>query len=152
MRNKGTKTPTKIKELQGTARKDRQMKNEMTPEEVDDLGPVNLINTFADKIWLKLTRNLSAIGMLNEVDQESLMAYCNNMGIYFDCIAKVKSQGYLMESPANGLIISNYMKIGNDALKIAMTLSDKFGFNPAARTKIEMPTKKPKDNIGGLLK
>ena len=152
MLNKGTKTPTKIKELQGTARKDRQMENEMSPEEVNDLGPVNLINTFADNIWFKLTRNLSAIGMLNEIDQELLMSYCNEMGVYFDCMEKVKKEGYLIESPANGLIISNYMKIGNTALSNAIKLSDKFGFNPAARTKIEMPTKKPKGKgIVGLL-
>ena len=61
MPNKGTKTPTKIKELQGTARKDRRMNNEMTPKEVDSLGTVNLINNFADHICLKLTKNLSAI-------------------------------------------------------------------------------------------
>ena len=58
---------------------------------------------------------------------------------------KVKVEGYLMESPANGKIISNYMKIGNTSLNNATKLSDKFGFNPAARTKIEMPTKKKGD-------
>ena len=150
---RGKKTPTKIKKLTSTFRADESLDNEMTPTETDSLdADGKLINSFADEIWLKLNRTLSAIGMLNEIDQESLMAYCNNMGIYFDCMDKVKKDGYLMESPANGLIVSNYMKVGNDALKIAMTLSDKFGFNPAARTKIEMPVQKPKGKgLGGLL-
>ena len=120
MANKGTKTPTKIKKLMGTNRKDRSPENEMMPEEVTNLGTVNLINKFADNIWIKLNRNLAAIGMLNEIDQELLMSYCNEMGIYFDCMAKVKDEGYTSISPANGEIISNYLKIGNTALTNAI--------------------------------
>ena len=148
---KGKATPTKIKELQGTREKSREMKNEMTPEVKESLSHEGLVNTFADKIWIKLNRNLSAIGMLNEIDQELLMAYCNQMGIYFDCMDKVKIEGYLMDSVANGKIVSNYMKIGNDALKVSITLSDKFGFNPAARTKIEMPTQKKGDIMDDII-
>ena len=152
MANKGTKTPTKIKKLTGTDRKDRSPVNEMMPKEVDSIDVKGqLINKYADDIWMKLNRNLSELGMLNEIDQELLMSYCNEMGVYFDCMAKVKVEGYTQQSHANGEIISNYMKIGNTALQNAIKLRDKFGFNPAARTKIEMPTKKPSDNIGGLL-
>ena len=143
---RGKKTPTKIKQLKGTDRKDRQLENEMIPEEVDYLDvDGKLLNNFANDIWLKLNRNLAAIGMLNEIDQELLMSYCNEMGLYFDCMDKVKNEGYITLSPANGEIISNYLKIGNTALSNAIKLSDKFGFNPAARTKIEMPNKKEND-------
>ena len=143
---RGKRTPTKIKELQGTREKSREVENEMTQEVVSELSHDGLINTFADNIWLKLTRNLEQIGMLNEIDQELLMAYCNEMGIYFDCMGKIKKAGtYEDLSPANGAIISNLMKVGNTALNNAIKLSDKFGFNPAARTKIEMPTKKKGD-------
>ena len=151
-KNEGRKKPTKLKKLQGTDRKDRQPNNEMMPIEVSSLEPsVTLVNKFADDIWIKLTRNLSAIGMLNEIDQELLMAYCNEMGIYFDCMQKVKEEGYLIISPANGEIIGNYLKIGNTALANSIKLSDKFGFNPAARTKIEMPSKPKEDSFGDLL-
>ena len=144
--------PTKKKKLEGTYRADRAPLNEVTPKEVDSLETVNLINEFADKIWLKLNRTLAELRMLNEIDQELLMSYCNEMGIYFDCMDKVKVEGYLMDSPANGKIVSNYMKIGNTALSNAIKLSDKFGFNPAARTKIEMPVQPPKDKgLGDLL-
>jgi len=149
---KATRKTTKNKKLEGTYRADRAPKNEIMPKEVESLETVNLINSFADKIWLKLNRTLSDIGMLNEIDQELLMSYCNEMGLYFDCMDKVKKEGYITVSPANGEIISNYLKIGNTALNNAIKLSDKFGFNPAARTKIEMPTQKPKGKgLGGLL-
>jgi len=149
---KGRRTPTKIKKITGTHRKDRDVQNEFNPKEVDSLNiKGELINNFATDIWMKLNKNLSAIGMLNEIDQELLMAYCNEMGMYFYCMEMVRNEGYTSVSPANGEIISNYLKIGNTALANGIKLSDKFGFNPAARTKIEMPTKKPSDNIGGLL-
>lgn len=148
---RGKKTPTAIKKLSGTFRADESLENEMLPESVTDLGTVVLVNKFADGIWIKLTRNLSAIGMLNEIDQELLMSYCNEMGLYFDCMDKVKKEGYITMSPANGEIISNYLKIGNTALNNAIKLSDKFGFNPAARTKIEMPKPKEKSGFDELL-
>lgn len=149
-KRRGVKTPTKIKKLQGTNKPSREMANEMMPKEVDSLEPVNLINPFADGIWLKLTRNLAGIGMLNEIDQELLMAYCNEMGVYFDCMDKVKAFGYVTTTPSNGEIVSNYMKVGNTALQNAIKLSDKFGFNPAARTKIEMPAPKKKTGFDEL--
>ena len=149
---RGKKTPTKIKKLKGTFRADESMDNEMLPEEVDSLNVEGkLLNDFANDIWIKLNRNLAAIGMLNEIDQELLMSYCNEMGLYFDCMDKVKKEGMITLSPANGEIISNYLKIGNTALSNAIKLSDKFGFNPAARTKIEMPVQKPKDELDSLL-
>ena len=142
---RGKKNPTKIKKLQGTFKPSESLDNEMTPEVVSELSHEGLINEFADKIWLKLNRNLAAIGMLNEIDQEMLMAYCNEMGVYFHSMDVVKKTGFVTMSPANGEIISSFMKIGNTALNNAIKLSDKFGFNPAARTKIEMPAKKKGD-------
>ena len=143
------KKPTKIKKLEGTYRKDRVAKNEMMPEVLNEVGkPKGLINNYSDEIWLKVTRELSSLNMLHSVDQEMLMAYCNEMGIYFDCCEKTKAVGsYTEENKANGKIISNFMKVGNTALNNAIKLSDKFGFNPAARTKIEMPQQKPNDPL-----
>jgi|TARA_Y100000310_G_scaffold181632_1_gene181603 P27 family predicted phage terminase small subunit len=143
------KKPTAKKKLEGTYRKDRAPKNEMQPSEANTIDkPVGLINEFADNIWLKVTGELSSLNMLMEVDKEMLMAYCNEMGIYFDCCEKTKATGsYTQDNKANGEIISNFMKIGNTALANAIKLSDKFGFNPAARTKIEMPEKTKKNGL-----
>ena len=142
----GKKTPSSIKKLQGTYRADQSLTNEMTPQEVAKLDLKNgLVNDFANDIWIKQTGELSKLGMLTEIDAEMLMAYCNEMGVYFYCMERVKETGYTQESKANGEIISNFLKVGNTALANGIKLSDKFGFNPAARTKISMPEQKPKD-------
>lgn len=138
--------PTKIKKLEGTYRNDRAPKNEMQPPHVKDIEtPTSLINKFAESEWLKVTNTLSGLGMLVETDTSLLLAYCNEIGVYFDCMCKVKECGYTQESKANGEVISSFMKVGNTALSNAIKLSDKFGFNPAARTKIEQPIKQDKD-------
>ena len=140
------KKPSKIKKLEGTFRNDRAPKNEMQPNKVGDVVvPKNLINDFAEKEWMTQTNALTDLGMLVETDLSMLLAYCNEIGIYFDCISKVKATGYTQESKANGEVISSFMKVGNTALNNAIKLSDKFGFNPAARTKIEAPPKPPTD-------
>lgn len=142
----GKTTPTKIKKLQGTYREDYALDNEMSPKAVSKIDTKgSLVNEFAESIWKKQTGELSSLGMLHNIDVEMLMAYCNEMGVYFHCMKVVKDTGYTQESKANGEVISSFMKIGNTALSNAIKLSDKFGFNPAARTKIEMPKKAPTD-------
>jgi len=144
----GKKTPTKVKKIQGTYRKDYALDNEMSPAEVSKIDlKGGLVNEHANNIWLKQTGELSELGMLHNIDEEMLMAYCNEMGVYFHCMDMVKKTGYTQENKANGEIISNFMKIGNTALQNGIKLSDKFGFNPAARTKIEMPEKKKKNGL-----
>ena len=145
---RGKKTPTAVKKLQGNYRSNESLDNEMQPEIKNELAkPTTLVNPYADEIWMKLTRELSKINMLNEIDQELMLAYCNEMGIYFDCCKNAKEKGYTEHNKANGEIVASWMKTGNTALNNAIKLSDKFGFNPAARTKIEMPAQKNKDPL-----
>lgn len=148
------KKPSKIKKLEGTYRADRVVKNEMMPTELDAESvetPKALINEFAENEWIRQTKALDNLGMLVETDLSLLLAYCNEMGTYFECIENVKKNGMTEDSKANGKIISNHMKIGNTALNNAIKLSDKFGFNPAARTKIEAPEKKDTDVFEDLI-
>jgi P27 family predicted phage terminase small subunit len=143
----GKKTPTKIKALNGTLDKRFTLTNEMKPPALNDVEekPFGLVNDFAQKEWLKVTGILKGLGMLHECDTSLLLAYCNEIGVYFDCMDKVRTVGYVEKSKANGMIIRNEMRIGNQCLANAIKLADKFGFNPAARTKIDMGKKEEND-------
>lgn len=142
----GKRTPTKVKELNGTLDSRFTLKNEMqVPNAKVSKTPEGLVNSYAQNEWLKVTGVLSGIGMLAETDTSLLMAYCNEMGIYFDCMNHIKKSGYTTESKSNGEILSNYIKVGNQALQNAIKIGDKFGFNPAARTKISMGKKDESD-------
>jgi P27 family predicted phage terminase small subunit len=83
--------------------------------------------------------------MLVETDTSVLLAYCNEIGTYFACCDILKSGGFTFATPNGFEQQRPEVLIGNKALQNAIKLSDKFGFNPAARTKIEAPTKQDKD-------
>lgn len=142
---RGKRTPTKIKELKGTFRKSESVSNEMQPPEASNEINIGLINNYANDEWLKVTRILSNLGMLVETDTSVLLAYCNEIGTYFACIDILKKGGFTFATPNGFEQQRPEVLIANKALANAIKLSDKFGFNPAARTKIEAPTKQEKD-------
>jgi len=147
------KKPTKIKKLEGTYRKDRAPKNEMDVPLLDKVEvPSGLINDFASSEWIKQTKILSSLDMLAETDTSILLSYCNEIGKYFECQEILKEKGYTTVSVKTGYEQQRpEVSIGNSALDKAIKLSDKFGFNPAARTKIEMPQKPKGGGLGELL-
>jgi len=143
--------PTKIKELTGTARKDRLPKNEMQPPLVKDANvPTVLTNKYARKEWEKQTKILNDLGMLCDTDTSLLIAYCIEVGNYFTLKERV-GDNITFNTPNGHVMVLPEVTEANKSLQNMIKMSGLFGFNPAARTKIEMPTKKPKDNIGGLL-
>ena len=143
--------PTKIKQLTGTARKDRLPKNEMQPPLLEDTSiPTVLTNKFSRIEWAKQTKILNELGMLTDTDTSLLIAYCIEVGNYFTLKERV-GDSITFNTPNGHIMVLPEVTEANKSLQNMIKLSSLFGFNPAARTKIEMPTKKPSDNIGGLL-
>ena len=143
--------PTKIKQLTGTARKDRLPKNEMQPPLLEDTSvPSVLVNKFARIEWEKQTKILNQLGMLADTDTSLLIAYCIEVGNYFSLKEKI-GDNITFTTPNGHIQVLPEVTEANKSLQNMIKMSSLFGFNPAARTKIEMPTKKPKDSIGGLL-
>jgi len=143
--------PTKIKQLTGTARKDRLPKNEMQPPLLEDTTtPTVLTNKFARIEWEKQTKILNELGMLVDTDTSLLIAYCIEVGNYFTLKERV-GDSITFNTPNGHEMVLPEVTEANKSLQNMIKLSSLFGFNPVARTKIEMPTKKPSDNIGGLL-
>lgn len=138
--------PTKIKKLQGTLKPSRERNNEMMPPEVEEVEvPTALANDYAKSEWLKQTGILSSLNMLHETDTSILLAYCNEMGKYFECIDVIKEGGLTFFTPNGHIMPRPEASEGNKALANAIKISNMFGFNPAARTKIEMPSPKEVD-------
>jgi P27 family predicted phage terminase small subunit len=141
------KTPTKLKELKGTARKDRMIDNEMQPPLVEEIEmPVVLTNEYAKREWLKQTGILSSMGMLSETDTSLLLAYCIETGRYFELVERIK--GNITFTTPNGHIqVLPEVTEANKSLQNMIKMSSLFGFNPASRTKIEAPKLKEVDPL-----
>jgi P27 family predicted phage terminase small subunit len=143
--------PTKIKELTGTARKDRLPKNEMQPPIAEDINtPSVLTNKFAKIEWDKQTKILNELGMLADTDTSLLIAYCLEVGNYFTLKEKIKDN-ITFTTPNGHIQVLPEVTEANKSLQNMIKMSSLFGFNPAARTKIEMPVQKPKDELDSLL-
>jgi P27 family predicted phage terminase small subunit len=149
---RGKRTPSAIKKLNGTFREREAVNNEMNVPMLDHEAietPAGLVNNFATTEWLKVTKILSSLEMLAETDTSLLLAYCNEMGKYFEANEHLKENGMTIITKS-GEKISPLVVISNSALQNAIKIADKFGFNPASRTKIETPVKKTNDFFDDL--
>ena len=140
------KTPTLLKEMQGTVRADRVLQNEMQVDLVLELpeAPV-LLSKRGIEEWYKITSQLFNLKMLHNVDQSLILAYCNEMSLYIECEIELRKNGRVdIFKNTNGDIIRSQanplVKIKNDALSNSIKLATQFGITPVARTNISAPS------------
>jgi P27 family predicted phage terminase small subunit len=139
--------PTKLKKLEGTYRKDRAPENEMQPPLVEEIEmPTVLSNEYARREWIKQTGILSSLGMLAETDTSLLLAYCIETGRYFELSERVKDN-ITFNTPNGHIQVLPEVTEANKSLQNMIKMSSLFGFNPASRTKIEVPIQKDVDPL-----
>jgi len=77
------KTPTKIKEMQGTLEKSRTIENEMVVDQVSQLPEVpDWLSEIGKKEFKKVTTQLFNLEMLYSVDLKLVEAYANEISLY----------------------------------------------------------------------
>jgi len=140
------KTPTVLKEMQGTLRADRVLENEMIVDLVSELPEApDLLSTIGVEEWYKVTSQLFNLKMLHHIDLRLIESYCNEMALYIECETELRKKGRIdifkntngdvLRSQANPLV-----KIKNDALANSLKISALFGISPVARANISAPT------------
>ena len=138
------KIPTKIKELQGTLEKSRQI-NEMSVTEVIRMpdAPEHLTPTGKEH-WSIVCKELYNKKMLFEVDLGLLAAYCNEIALYIETEKHLREKGriqYFYNDDGSVKYSQSVpeQKISRDALNSALRLAREFGFTPSARASIPKP-------------
>ena len=135
------KLPTKLKKLKGTLRKHRVLPDEVSFQLASELPqPPAHFGKIATRVWVSIIPQLQDVGILETVDLPQLEMYCTNVEIYEKCSAIIKKAGltivftnknghsYTAEHPA--------LRSMNNAISLCGKLATKFGFDPAARTKV----------------
>lgn len=151
------KTPTVIKQLQGTDRADRDNDSEMMPSTIDYIpSPPQLMSKAAKKEWKSVCQELINLNMLHGVDLFLLASYCIESSRYLEAIEELADVGavnpiyredgsvYYQQSP--------WVSIANSALKNAQSLANQFGFTPAARAKIRVEKPDEEDPFAAAMK
>jgi len=139
------KTPTKIKEMQGTLEKSRTIENEMVVDQVSQLPEVpEWLSEIGKKEFKKVTTQLFNLEMLYSVDLKLVEAYANEISLYLECEMKLRKENRIDEfQSSEGTVLrrqaSPLVKMKNDALNNSLKLAAQFGLTPVARASIAAP-------------
>lgn len=148
------KTPTIIKELQGTNRPDRNVENEALPAEVtESIKPPSYLRPIAKKEWKRVLPILEAVHLLTHADLGMLEIYCMSYGImvesYKGTTHRIEEDGTKKRQTAaeycSGRNSQTQGAMGNmyKAQEKMIATATKLGLSPADRGKINVPP--PKD-------
>jgi P27 family predicted phage terminase small subunit len=139
------KTPTKLKIIKGTNRKDRQNKKEPVvpikiPSAPDHLSKEALIE------WDRVSNQLYKLGLLTDIDMAALAGYCDAYGMWVKSRNELNSESLTIET-TNGNIIQNpLVGIVNQSREHMRKFLTEFGLSPASRAKVTAKdTDKEKD-------
>jgi P27 family predicted phage terminase small subunit len=88
--------PTALKELEGTARKDRATANEPRPD-VKVPGPPAWLGPDARNEWRRITKELAALRMISLLDRTTLGLYCQALQEYLDACRGLDAERKYME-------------------------------------------------------
>jgi P27 family predicted phage terminase small subunit len=137
-------TPTQLKVIKGTTRKDRM--NPREPVVSGDLveAPAHF-NADQKEIWDYAIKNAPA-GLLKRLDLSILETWVTAMWIFRDTQKDVQSEGLMVEG-INGNPIAN-PKIGimTRQSQIIMKAASEMGFTPSSRSRIVMTEEKIQDD------
>ena len=136
MSKRGAKpVPTNIKALRGTLRADRMNAHEPKAQPGMPSCPTEL-GALAKREWKRISKHLSAMGLLTTIDRAALALYCDHYGRWIEAIKALKQYGVVIKSPNSYLMQSPYLAIANKAGENVRLLLAEFGMSPASRVRV----------------
>jgi len=143
-------TPTQMKVLKGTDRKDRINPNEPKTEAVKEMKPPAYLTATAKTAFRELVKLVGSDGMnvLADADRAALAMLCDQYSIYRQARNEVKNEGLTYESEGrNGIQIKAIpqVRIMNNAWDRVAKMLVEFGCTPSARSRVNEIEKQEKD-------
>jgi P27 family predicted phage terminase small subunit len=134
--------PTRLKILEGN--RGRRTLNDREPHPTSGIPtrPEFLLPE-AKRTWVRLSRELNALGLLTKVDRETLATYCESWALYVRAAKAI--EGASIEDAKDA--ISLMVKMGD---KLA-TFGGKLGLSPSDRVRLAVP-EKPHDDLEQMLR
>jgi P27 family predicted phage terminase small subunit len=131
--------PTRLKLLTGNPGKrplntDEPMPEIAIPECPVELGPV------ARQEWDRMAPQLASLRILTHLDRAALAAYCGAYAMWAEATESIQKYGTMVKSPTGYPVQSPYVSIANRQAEIMMRIASEFGFTPASRSRISVPT------------
>lgn len=134
--------PTHLKLVAGTLRQDRAAPNQ--PEAYGDLGePAEYLNALQMEVW-RAVRDQAPPGLLTGCDRPAFEGYAVLLAARVTAIRMWNSTGNAVllrsDQAATRMIVNPYLKEIRRLTEQLRMLDNEFGFTPAARSRISLPS------------
>jgi P27 family predicted phage terminase small subunit len=102
------------------------------------------MNTLAKAEWKRVIPMLDSMGVTSKIDGALVAVYCSMYARWMQAEAMLEKEGHTVEC-ANGYVQpSQWLGIGNSAVKLMMDAMNDLGMTPKARQKLKaLPRPKP---------
>jgi P27 family predicted phage terminase small subunit len=145
--------PTRLRVIEGNPGKRALPKREPKPAPVRPPMPTYLHGE-GRKHWTALAEKLERIGVLTEVDQDILGAYCDAYHRWREAEVHIRREGAVVTAPTSGYPMPNpWVSIRNRALDDMRRWAPELGIGAASRSRIEVKKPDGEDNpLADILK
>ena len=128
-------TPTHLRVVRGD-RKDRINTAEPKPKGTKPRCPAWLCDE-AKVVWKRTTKQLDAMGLLFDADQDIIAAYANAVVNYQRATELVDRSGVLIKGRRDGVVTNPAVRVQRDAATLIRMLAGELGLTPSARTRLK---------------
>jgi P27 family predicted phage terminase small subunit len=151
------KKPINLVVLEGNPGKRKIPETPQPPSEMPT--PPKHIDVYGLEEWNRIAHGLNVMGVLSQVDQSALAAYCMAYSRWRRAEEEIavlaadpKSKGALVIKTVSGNYIQNpLIGIANKAAADMVRYAAEFGMTPSARARLGVGSEKPKSKFEGLV-
>jgi P27 family predicted phage terminase small subunit len=101
--------------------------------------------------WKRVAPELEVLGLLSEVDRNTLARYCQHYAYWHEAVTELQNKGLIMGTKNGNVVQSIYMGIANRASDIMTKLEAELGMTPSSRTRIGVGPKVGESKFDGLI-
>jgi P27 family predicted phage terminase small subunit len=139
-------TPTALKVLRGNPGRRPLNKREPAPARAVDLTPPPELTGAAAAEWARLAPKLQRLGLLTEIDDRALIAYCVTWARWLEAEQELRDHGMVLKGRRGAPFLSPYVKIAATSLAQLKAWIEQFGMTPSARSRVKTdPGEQPAD-------
>lgn len=128
-------TPSNLKVLRGTFRKDRAADNEPKPEVKAPSCPTWL-HREAKREWRRIVKHLVKLGLVTELDRAALAAYCQAYADWWKMEKRVEEVGEVQVTKSGYAAQRPEVSMRDKAWERMLKAAKEFGFTPSSRSRV----------------
>lgn len=141
---------TKQKQLEGNPGKRALNDKEPQPDVAIPDCPPHLQGE-ARKEWVRITKELEALGVIANIDRAALAMYCAAWLDYLYASRMVDEEGEVITSEKGGKYQNPWVGIRNTAMDRVLRIAVEFGMTPSSRSRIRVETPSEEDKMASFL-